>query len=155
MKLYKLLEPHSIIIPLEATNKKQAIQTLTRCICQHHTIDKSMCDSLFDLVWEREQLASTSIGNGVAVPHCISQQIDEVLISFGRTPDKIEFSSLDGQQVDLIFLVIIPKGQVNKHLYTLRTIANLNKKRRFRDQLYQLNAAEDIIDLIKETEKEL
>ena len=83
----------------------------------------SDADALFQALWEREQLGSTGIGQGVAVPHCKLTEVDDVLLAIGHVDKPIDFGAVDGQPVQLFFVVISPEATPAAHLQGLAAIS--------------------------------
>lgn len=120
MTLTDLLSPAAVISPLRANGKKQALQELA----QHAATLTGLPDrELFEALLQRERLGSTGIGDGIAIPHGRMPGIDRLVGLFARTEKPIDFDALDGQPVDIIFVLIAPEGAGADHLKALARIA--------------------------------
>ncbi|MTI17779.1 PTS IIA-like nitrogen-regulatory protein PtsN [Rhodobacteraceae bacterium RKSG542] len=122
MELIDLLSPEAILPNLKASSKKQALQELAAraaTICGQNERD------IFDTLLQREQLGSTGVGNGIAIPHGKMLSLEGLYGVFARLDKPIEFDSLDDQPVDLIFLLLAPEGAGADHLKALARVARL------------------------------
>ncbi|MCG8458212.1 MAG: PTS sugar transporter subunit IIA [Holophagales bacterium] len=93
----------------------------TRIVAERPALGSS--DDLYQALWEREQLGSTGIGQGVAVPHCKIRGIDRVMLAVGHVEKGIDFASVDGAPARLFFTVVSPESQPAAHLQCLAAIS--------------------------------
>jgi nitrogen PTS system EIIA component len=122
MSLTDLIAPNAVIPALKVTSKKQAIQDLAAQAAQltgynEHTIAETLL--------QREKLGSTGVGNGIAIPHGKLPNLTKLFGMFARLERPIDFEALDGQPVDLIFLLLAPETAGADHLKALARIARL------------------------------
>jgi PTS system nitrogen regulatory IIA component len=103
---------------------------------------------------EREQLQSTGIGDGVAIPHGALAELDSQIASLLIVPDGLDFAAIDGQKVTLLFAVVGPKRATGEHLKTLARVSRLLRNKGFRDQLVHAPTAKEAYDLIAREEAE-
>jgi PTS system nitrogen regulatory IIA component len=97
---------------------------------------------------EREQLQSTGIGEGVAIPHGALAQLENQYASLLIVPEGVDFAAIDGQTVQILFAVIGPKRATGEHLKTLARVSRLLRNKAFRDQLVAAPSAKEAYDLI-------
>jgi nitrogen PTS system EIIA component len=126
MEVTDLLDPSGVIPNLRVTSKRQALQELAR---RAATLIGEDEHKVFESLWEREQLGSTGIGNGTAVPHGRIPGLKRMLTMFARLEKPIEFDAIDSQPVDLIFLLLTPADAGADHLKALARIARLLRNR--------------------------
>jgi nitrogen PTS system EIIA component len=126
MEVTDLLDPSGVIPNLRVTSKRQALQELAR---RAATLIGEDEHKIFESLWEREQLGSTGIGNGTAVPHGRIPGFKRMLTMFARLEKPIEFDAIDSQPVDLIFLLLTPADAGADHLKALARIARLLRNR--------------------------
>jgi len=137
MPLHDLVAPHAVIPALKCTSKKQVIQELAakaaKLVGQNER-------TIFETLLQREKLGSTGVGNGIAIPHGKLPKLDKLFGLFARLDRPIDFDALDGQPVDLIFLLLAPEAAGADHLKALARVARLlrdphvaNKLRESRD----------------------
>jgi PTS system nitrogen regulatory IIA component len=103
---------------------------------------------------EREQLQSTGIGDGVAIPHGALSELDAQVASLLIVPDGLDFAAIDGQKVTILFAVVGPKRATGEHLKTLARVSRLLRNKGFRDQLVHSATAAAAYDLIAKEEAE-
>ena len=122
MTLIDLLSPAAVISPLRANGKKQALLELAQQAAQLTGLSER---DLFEALLQRERLGSTGIGDGIAIPHGRMAGIDRMVGLFARAEKPIDFDALDGQPVDLIFVLIAPEGAGADHLKALARVARV------------------------------
>jgi len=122
MPLSDLLVPKAVFPSLRANNKKQAIQELSAKAAELIGRDER---EIFETLLQRERLGSTGVGNGVAIPHCKLPKLDKLVGLFARLTKPIDFEALDGEPVDLVFLLLAPEAAGADHLKALARIARL------------------------------
>ena len=123
MKIVDLLRRELIVPSLKATDKRGILEELAAHVAsQTPKIDRG---SLSRVLIEREQLASTAIGEGVAIPHGKLPKLEKIFGLFARLERPIDFEAMDGQPVDLVFLLLAPEGAGADHLKALARIARL------------------------------
>jgi len=104
---------------------------------------------------EREKLGSTGIGQGIAVPHTKTEQIDDLVGAVGISDDGVSFDALDGEPVYIIFLILAPSKSIGLHLKALAKIARLLKDKTFRNALRKSTSASEVARIIREDEEKL
>ena len=107
-------------------------------------------DRMYQRLVEREELGSTAIGRGVAIPHCKMDNLDRVLVAIGRSPEGVEYESEDGRPVQLFFLVVSPTDQPAAHLRSLAAISKWVKADRHVERILEQDDAEMIHELLAE-----
>lgn len=122
MPLSDLLASNAVFPSLKAPNKKQAIQELSAHAAALTGQDER---EIFETLLRRERLGSTGVGGGVAIPHGKLAKTDRIIGLFARLETPVDFESLDGEPVDLIFLLIAPEAAGADHLKALARIARL------------------------------
>jgi PTS system nitrogen regulatory IIA component len=122
MPLTDLVALNAIIPVLKVNGKKQAFQELA---AKAAALTAQSEREIFEILLQREKLGSTGIGNGVAIPHGKLPKLGKLFGLFARLDRPIEFEALDGQPVDLIFLLLAPEGAGADHLKALARVARL------------------------------
>jgi PTS system nitrogen regulatory IIA component len=122
MPLTDFTAPDAIVPALKASNKKQAIMELS---AQAAELTGQSERSIADILTQREKLGSTGVGNGVAIPHGKLPKLDKLFGLFARLERPIDFEALDGQPVDLVFLLLAPETAGADHLKALASVARL------------------------------
>ena len=122
MELGDLVSREAVVPSLPASNKKQVLQELARKASQQTGIDTR---EIYDALQQRERLGSTGFGSGIAIPHVKLRGIERTLCIFARLQSAVDFEALDGEPVDLIFLLLSPEHASGDHLKTLARISRL------------------------------
>jgi PTS system nitrogen regulatory IIA component len=122
MPLSDLVAPHAIIPALRVNGKKQALQEIA---AKAADLSGQNERTIFEILMQREKLGSTGVGNGIAIPHGKLPKLNTLFGLFARLERPIDFEALDGQPVDLIFLLLAPEGAGADHLRALARVARL------------------------------
>jgi PTS system nitrogen regulatory IIA component len=122
MALADLVVPQAVVPSLKVNNKKQALQELA---ARAAAISGRSEREVLEVLMQRERLGSTGIGNGIAIPHGKLAGLERMSGVFARLERPIDFEALDGQVVDLVFLLLAPEGAGADHLKALARIARL------------------------------
>lgn len=107
------------------------------------------------VVLEREKIMSTGIGNGFAIPHGKTNGVKEIVAVFGRLKDPIDFDSVDGKPVGLIFLLVGREDSVNDHIKMLSKISRIMSKQEVHDKLLNAQTSEEILNVFEDEENRL
>lgn len=150
MNLCQILKPDSIKVPLDATEKKAAIEEMVDLLAAGHVVED--VNGLKEAVWSREEARTTGIGQGLAIPHGKSEACRELMLAIGKPSDPIEFESIDRQPVQLIVLLVSPPDQTSQHIQALARISRLMTQDDFREAVYAAKSAEEIWRLFEEYE---
>src|SRR3954471_584251 len=149
MALDSLLSVEQIIPEMKATERWPAIVELIDLLVGLGRIKADGRDSILASLKQREETMSTGIGFGIAIPHCSSDQLDEVVAAFGRSSSGIEFDALDNAPVKFVVLFIVPKNQFQTHLRTLASIAKFLNDRGTRDKLANAKSTGEILSIFQ------
>lgn len=151
MSLASLLTAEQIIPEMKATERWSAIVELIDLLVAQGKIKPEDRDSILASLKQREETMSTGIGFGIAIPHASSDRIEEVVASFGRSSQGIEFDALDNAPVKFVVLFIVPKNQFQTHLRTLASIAKFLNDRSVRERLGAATSAAEILAIFRES----
>jgi PTS system nitrogen regulatory IIA component len=122
MPLTDLIAPQAVVPALKVNNKKQALQELAARAAELTGRNER---EILDVLTQREKLGSTAIGNGIAIPHGKLPKLERLFGLFARLDRPIDFEALDGQPVDLVFLLLAPESAGADHLKALARVARL------------------------------
>jgi PTS system nitrogen regulatory IIA component len=148
MKIMDFLSKDAIIVDLESADKKSAIIELVETLKKTKKIKKT--DEIIDVILEREKLGSTGIGQGVAIPHGKIDGLHEQIGVLGISHKGIEFNSLEGEPVHIIFLLVGPVEVAGQHLKALSKISRLFKDKFLRQAIKDVAEAEEVVKIIQE-----
>src|SRR3954470_9639689 len=122
MPLSDLVAPNAIMPALRVNGKKQTLQEVAARAAELTGQNER---TIFEILMQREKLGSTGVGNGIAIPHGKLAKLDKLFGLFARLERPIDFEALDGQAVDLVFLLLAPEGAGADHLRALARVARL------------------------------
>ncbi|MDR1418097.1 MAG: PTS sugar transporter subunit IIA [Endomicrobium sp.] len=148
MKIMDFLSQDAIIVDLKATDKKSAIIELVDALGKTKKIKKT--DEIINVILEREKLGSTGIGQGVAIPHGKVDVLAEQMGVLGISHKGIEFNSLDGELVHIVFLLVGPVEVAGQHLKALSRISRLFKDKFLRQAIREAKTSEDVVKIIQQ-----
>ena len=123
MKFSDFVKTEAIKAELTATDKEGVVRELVTCLVESAQIGADEQEGIVQAILKREELGSTGIGRGIAVPHTKHPCVKKPVGTVGVSPTGVEFQSLDGEQVQLFFMLISPPDQPNDHLRALENIS--------------------------------
>lgn len=122
MPLLDFLDSQAVLPALRVNGKKQALQELAAHAARLSGLDEN---TIFEALLQRERLGSTGIGEGIAIPHGKLPGLNKIFGLVARLEKPIDFEALDGQQVDILFLLLAPEGAGADHLKALARVARV------------------------------
>ena len=152
MKILDILPKEAIVPELKARTKREVLEELSDALIGVKKYLKR--DELVEVLMERERLGSTGIGEGVAIPHGKLKDIDQLLISFGRSTEGIDFDSMDGKPAHLFFLLVAPENSAGIHLRALAKISRLLRSVDLRQKLFNASSRDEIFEIISQEDQE-
>lgn len=151
MKLMDFIVKEGIIVNLQSKDKKGVLTEMLKTLQTAKKIANQ--EKILNILLDREELGSTGIGQGVAIPHGKTDEVNDVVIAFGSSKQGIEFESLDGEPVYLVFLLLAPVESTGIHLKALAKISRILKDKHFRQSLRNAQTVDEVIKLIKEEDQ--
>ncbi|PKN01940.1 MAG: PTS fructose transporter subunit IIA [Elusimicrobia bacterium HGW-Elusimicrobia-1] len=147
MKLLDLLDKENIMLDLKSRDKKSAIKEMIKVLADSGKVKNP--DTVFQAVYDREKIGSTGIGQNVAIPHGKTSEVKGIVGALGISKKGVEFQSLDGEAVNIIFLLLGPEDVSGEHLKALARVARLFKDKFFREALKHAESVDKISEIIK------
>ena len=123
-------------------SKKRVLENASELIAG--TVETLEAEEIFAGLIGRERLGSTGLGDGVAIPHCRLENCQSVVGTLVKLPEPIDYDSIDGNPVDLLFLLLVPTEATEEHLQTLASLAELFSQEAFRQSLRETTDAESL-----------
>jgi len=151
MMITDFLKEDCILVDLKSKEKKEALAELLELLKKNKHIKDG--DEILETLMEREKLGSTGIGQGIAVPHAKTDQIEDLVGAVGISDSGLSFDALDGEPVNIIFLILAPSKSIGLHLKALAKIARLLKNRTFRNALRNSQKPSEVLKIIKEDDE--
>lgn len=153
MKLSDFVVRDAILVDLQATGKEDAIREIVQSLCQAGTLAEGDAESVIRAILNREELGSTGIGQGVAVPHTRHPKAESLIGTVALSRKGVDFAVLDGDPVDILFLLVSPPNQPGDHLRALENISRHLKDEKFVNFLRQAKSREDVEELLDEADQ--
>ncbi|QDU79473.1 PTS system fructose-specific EIIABC component [Polystyrenella longa] len=152
MKLCDFVVSEAIDTDLHVENKESVIRSMVGSLKESGKIAAEDEESIIAAILKREELGSTGIGNGVAVPHTKHPSVNNLIATVAIASDGVEFASLDGEKVFIFFLLVSPPDKPGDHLRALETISRHLRNSNFCNFLKQSRTAEDVVELLGEAD---
>ena len=147
MRLRELFSDDSVDLALTGTSKDAILKEMIDLL----KLDERASATLFKIAKRRENLGSTGVGRGVAIPHARSPVVERLRLAFGRTPAGVEYQGIDNLPVHFLFLIVAPPLEVsNQYLPVLGRIAQFVKEPDVPDRLMALRTPEEFFQLLEE-----
>lgn len=147
MNLLDILTPECIKAPLKGTDKRAIIDELIDALVTAGKVHEPQ--ALKDAVWQREQVRSTGIGLGLAIPHGRCAGVPNLALAIGKPAAPMEFQAVDAQPVQLVVLLVSPPDRNTEHIQALARISRMALNESFRSQLYGATSSGEIYELLK------
>lgn len=148
--LSELLTSSRVKVPLESTTKDELLAELVGVLAGERCIRDA--DEVLRVIREREAVLSTGIGSGVAIPHGKSIASPELSIAAGVARTPVEYDALDGEPVQLVFLLVGPEAAAGAHIKALSRISRLVRQPELRARLLEAADSQDFIAALREAE---
>ena len=146
MLLSDYITKDRVIFPLKSNDKEGALKEIVEKFNELGVIKDK--DEFLKKIKEREAIESTGIGQGVAIPHARSETVKKLSVIFGKSNTGVEYDSIDGKPVNLIFMIAAPKEVKKEYLQLIAKIARLLKTNHYRDSLDRAKSINEILQVI-------
>lgn len=123
MQLKEILTPQRCYCRIEGISKKRILNKVSEIVSDN--IPELEATEVFNALMAREQLGTTGLGNGIAIPHCRFAPCDSIIGALITLDEAIDFDSLDNNPVDILFVLLVPEAKNNEHVKTLAELASL------------------------------
>ena len=152
MTLTQILKPNCVKVPVENKDKESAITELVDLLDANGFLSDR--DVALKAVLARERTQSTGTGAGIAIPHGKCNAVKEVVMAIGIAHEPIEFESIDGRPVTILFLLVSPADQTGPHIQALASISRLMLNEEFKQGLEKATSADEVYELLNNQENE-
>lgn len=147
MNLKDFFSPDAVTLSLRGASKDEVLAELVGLL----GMDERSAGTLLRIIQRRENLGSTGIGRGIAIPHCRSLVVNRLRLAFGHRKEGIEFQAIDGKPVSNFFLIVAPPLEIsNQYLPVLGKIAQFANKPDVPERLATLKSADEFFSLLEE-----
>ena len=150
MNIFSLLDPQSVLPNLEVNNKAEILQRLVSSLEGKVSAEES--EKILEAVQEREEIMSTGVGKGLAIPHGKTAAIEQTYAAFAVLKEPVEYEAIDHKPVKMVFLLAGPQSSNSLHIKMLSRISRLMNNSDFRNRLLECTSAEELIEQFKDEE---
>ena len=151
--VHQLLAPETVRIGLAGSTKEAVINQLIDVLAGHSSI--SSLEAVREAVFDREDVMSTGVGKMLGLPHAKTPAATETVAAFATTDEPVDFGAIDDEPVRLLFLLVGPESDKSRHIKILGRISRLISRDSLREKLLDVETAQEVIDLIKDSEAQL
>ncbi|MHC4515753.1 MAG: PTS sugar transporter subunit IIA [Planctomycetota bacterium] len=148
MKLSELLTEKSVILPLPAADKWQAIRLMAASMVATGALPADQLAAVEAALVAREESMTTGMEDGIAIPHAAVDHVPEAVAVLGIAPEGVPFEALDGQPARILVCLVIPRAQKLQHIRTLAEIAKLLSRAPVRERLLSCDAPQQVLEAI-------
>lgn len=153
MTIEEVLEESCVLADLQGVSKRDVLIELVGTLKKANLIKNEQ--EVANVIFEREKLGSTGIGDGVAIPHGKLKGIRRIICVFGRSLHGVDFDSIDQKPAHIFFLLLAPENSASLHLKMLSRISKLLRDPSFRKRLMELADAHDIYRSVVEEDRRI
>lgn len=153
MKLSNLIKRELVCLDIESTEKTGSIAEMAESLARENIIRDE--GAFLREALGREEMGSSGIGEGVAIPHARTGMVEEIIIAFGRSRRGINFESLDKKPVYLLFLIASPTNDNELYLRTLSCLSRFLREREYRESLLQAKTVDEVFLTLNSFEERL
>ncbi|MBS0209070.1 MAG: PTS sugar transporter subunit IIA [Planctomycetes bacterium] len=154
MKFADFVTRQAVKANLEADVKENVIREMVESLLSAGNLPADQPDSIVKAILKREELGSTGIGRGVAVPHTKHPSVTKLTGAVAVSSEGVDFQSLDGEKVHLLFLLVSPPDRPGDHLRALEYVSRKLRNDNFCKFLKQARSTEDILTLLDEADND-
>jgi PTS system nitrogen regulatory IIA component len=141
----QLLPASNVMIDLDVSSKKRVFEQVGLIFENNQNIGRTQ---VFESLFAREKLGSTGLGQGIAIPHGRIKELKDAVGAVVRTRQPVPFDAPDGQNVSIIFVLLVPDRATDMHLQLLSELAQMFSDKAFREQLFAAPSAAELHRLI-------
>jgi mannitol/fructose-specific phosphotransferase system IIA component (Ntr-type) len=152
MNLSELLSEEVVLLDFKAKDKWEAIERLVEALIAHGRLKPGHRKPVLDALFARENVASTGMGLGIAIPHAWTDLLEAGVAAVGISPQGIPFQSPDGLPATVLILLVSPRTSAQKHVRTLASIARLLNYEEMRTALVNAKTEREVLAIVKDEE---
>ncbi len=153
MKLTHYIRPDCFLPTLQERTREEALRTLVHAVASHGYLRDEQ--DVYAKLMERENIQSTAVGNGIAIPHCFIDEVPDLIIAVARAPGGLDFDSFDGKPTHVVFLLMGNRQEHTLHLKALARIARLIKSTAFIEKIVASSTVEDMVRAFEQEEAKI
>ena len=148
MLLQELMDERFIIMDLAGRTKDKAIEELAEIFVKNNIVEDK--NEFVALIKKREEIESTGIGEGIAIPHARSNSVKELRVVFGKSKKGVDFKALDRRPVYLIFMIAAPNELRKPYLQAVAKVARFLRSKVLKEAIIKVSSPEEVMDLVRD-----
>ncbi|MAL16092.1 MAG: hypothetical protein CL670_12075 [Balneola sp.] len=152
MNLFSLLDQPTVLPNYVVGSKKELINALVNALEEKMESEEQL-EAVRKAVFEREKIMSTGVGKGLAIPHAKTKAVTENHAAFALLKEPLDFDSIDGEPVRLVFLLVGPESNNSQHIKLLSRISRLMNSGSFRETILNCTSTEEILNAFQDEEE--
>jgi mannitol/fructose-specific phosphotransferase system IIA component (Ntr-type) len=153
LKLTQYIRPACFLPDMVEKTREEALRAIVRAVAAQGYIKDEA--AVFAKLMERESIQSTAVGNGIAIPHCFTDEVPDLIICVARSRSGLEFDSFDGTPTRVVFLLLGNRQEHSLHLKALARIARLVKSTSFIDMIVASSTVEEMVTAFEREEAKI
>ena len=150
MKLTQYIRPDCFLADLTVRTREDALRRIVHAVAERGYVRDEK--EVFARLMERENIQSTAVGNGIAIPHCFTDEVPDLIIAVARSRQGLDFDSFDGKPTQVVFLLMGNRQEHSLHLKALARIARLIKSTSFIEKIVASVTVEDMVRAFEQEE---
>lgn len=151
----KLAKKKNVFSDLEGTDREAVLREMVGRLRENGEIGESDVEPIIEGLMARERLGTTGIGRGLAIPHVRYDELEKLVIAVGRSDTGIDFASVDGSPVTIVFLILSPESQQDDYLAALRWVSIVARDEYHNKLLHGARTAGDFVELFQDIQDAL
>ena len=151
MRLSELMDEKTILLSLKGKKKAEMLEEMVECLSKAGILENKK--EFLSSILEREELESTALGGGVAIPHGRSSGVKKLTVLFARDKNGVDFQALDRKPVHYIFMIAAPKDVRKEYLQAIAKVARLLKSELMKKRLMEVNREKELMDTIRDFDR--
>ena len=150
LRISDYLKPKVIMMKLKQQEKIAVLKELVEHLVKNNLVKNG--EEFINALAKRENLESTGIGNGIAIPHARTNTVEDLVLAFARSSEGVDFSAIDGKPSHLIFLIASPEDKKSEYIMALAKLSRLLRRESVRKMLMDAESPEEVLKIVKENE---
>lgn len=152
VKIQDLMKKELVLIDLKASSKEEVFLRMVCRLADEGCVEGGCGEDLCRHLGAREEVGSTALGHGVAIPHAYFSELDRTMVVYARLSPPLDFDAPDGRRVDKVFMLVGPKRRPTEHLMILARISHLIRDTDFLARLENALSGQEVMDAVRAVE---
>lgn len=152
MSIGDYIKPEYVLLNMKARSRHEVFLELAGCLQTAGLLDKANVEMLIHKLEEREKLSTTGVGESIAIPHASLEGFSETVILIGILPDGVDFASVDGQPVKVVFMIIGSQAVPRLHIQILARIVRLCRNKDLISKVQSAASPQDALEAIRQVD---